>query len=129
MGKFLAGFIIGAVVLAGGVYVYIHYGFLDMRADRASGRWERACMNGALDRYAERYGPQVRNPLEPTDATLIEGIALYKADCAGCHGGPDNPVSELGLGFNPPAPQFLRAAPGIPGNQNYWIIRHGVRMR
>jgi len=128
MGKFIGGIIIGVLALAGGVYAYLHYGLFDMRADRPNGRLEMAYMNDAMDRYAGRHAPKVRNPLPLTDATLIGGIAVYKSNCAGCHGGPDMPESALGAGFNPPAPQFVKDAPDMPENQNYWIIRHGVKM-
>jgi mono/diheme cytochrome c family protein len=128
MGKFVFGVIIGLAVSAVGGYVYVHYGFVNLQADRGAGMVERVYMQGAMDRSVERHAPRVRNPIEPTDANLVEGIRLYKANCAGCHGGPDKPVSELGLGFSPQVPQFAKDTPDMPDYQNYWIIRHGVKM-
>jgi thiosulfate dehydrogenase len=127
MGKFIGGVIVGLLCVAAGVYVYVHYGFMNLQADRPPGRLESLYMGSAMDHYAERHAPQVRNPIQPTDANLVEGIRLYKSNCAVCHGGPDKPVSDVGLGFNPPVPQFLKEAPDMPENENYWIISHGIK--
>jgi len=127
MGKFVAGVIVGVLGVAVGAYVYIHYGFLHLEADRPGMGIERLYMNGAMDRYAGRYAPEAQNPIPPTDANLMDGIRLYTSNCAICHGGPEKPISEIGLGLYPRAPQFLKDAPDMPPNQNYWIIKHGIK--
>lgn len=104
MRRFMAGLISGLVMVAAASFAYIHYGFIDLRADLPAGLIERAYMGGAMDRYTERYAPKAENPTPQTDASLIEGVRLYKANCAVCHGGPDKPVTTLG--FSPRAPQF-----------------------
>jgi thiosulfate dehydrogenase len=128
MGKFVFGVIVGIVAVFGGAYAYVHYGFFNMRADQARGTVERIYMRGAMDRYAERYAANQKNPLTADEATLIAGVKLYKNDCALCHGGPSNPISDVGQGLNPRAPQFLKDAPDLPEYQNFWIIKHGIRM-
>jgi mono/diheme cytochrome c family protein len=128
MGRFVAGIIVGAAGLAAGAYVYVHYGFMDMRADQPAGRIERFYMRDAMDKYADRHAPKLPNPVPPTNANLIEGIRVYKNNCAICHGGPEKPVAALGQTFSPPVPQFLKDAPDMPEYQNYWVIRHGVKM-
>jgi thiosulfate dehydrogenase len=126
MGKFIAGIVIGVIGVALGAFVYIHYGYINMRADQPIMSLERVYLGGAMDRYAGRYAPKANNPVEASDANLIDGIRLYKANCAVCHGLADNPVSHVGQGLYPPAPQFLRDAPDMPQNQNFWIIKHGI---
>jgi mono/diheme cytochrome c family protein len=128
MGKFLAGILVGVGGLAAGAYIYVHYGFLDMRADRAASRIEHIYMRGAMDKSVDRHAPKMANPVPPSDVNLIEGIRLYKSNCAVCHGGPEMPNSKVGEGFSPPTPQFLKEAPDMPDNQNYWIVKHGVKM-
>lgn len=126
MGRFIAGIIIGVLLVAAGAYVYLHNGYIDMRADQPVMGMERIYMDGAMDRYAERSAPPAQNPVQPTDANLIEGIRLYKANCALCHGGPNAATSAVGEGLYPQAPQFLKDAPDMPQNQNFWIIKHGI---
>ena len=55
------------------------------------------------------------------------GARLYRDKCADCHGRPDNPDSDYGKSFYPPAPQFMKAHPHLSDSQNFYIIRCGVR--
>lgn len=126
MGKFTVGFLLGVIVIAAGSYVYIHYGFIDLRADQSASFVEHTYMRGAMDKYADRYAQKAENPTPQTDVSLIEGVRLYKANCAVCHGGPDKPVTTIE--FSPRAPQFLSDAPDMPEYQNFWITKYGIRM-
>ncbi len=126
MSKFIIGIIVGLVALAAGIYVYVHYGFIKMEADQPINPVERFYLHDAMDKYAERYSPKANDPLTPDDATLIHGMRIYKSNCAVCHGGPFKPISDVGMGLYPHAPQFLQDAPDMPPNQNYWITKHGV---
>jgi mono/diheme cytochrome c family protein len=128
MGRFLVGVVMGAAGLAAAAYVYVHYGYMDMRADQPAGRIERVYMRDAMDRSVDRHAPKMPNPVPATDANLIDGIRVYKNNCAICHGDAEKPTAALSRGFSPPVPQFLKDAPDMPEYQNYWIIRHGVRM-
>ncbi len=127
MGKFIAGIIIGIILVGAAGFVYLHYGYINLAADQPGNSLERFVMRGAMDKYSERHAPQQKNPLQADDATLIAGVKLYKNDCAVCHGGPNMPVSDVGKGMYPRAPQFAEDAPDMPDNQNYWIIKHGVQ--
>ena len=70
----------------------------------------------------------MRNPVSPTDANLIAGMKVYQANCSSCHGDIDRPHAMFADGLYPRAPQFLKKAPDMPENQNFYIIKHGVRM-
>jgi mono/diheme cytochrome c family protein len=80
-----------------------------------------------MDESTDRRAPDVKNPLQPTDETLVAGAKLYRDNCAGCHGDPTNMATQLGDSFNPPAPQFWMDTPDMPDYQNFYIIEHGVR--
>lgn len=126
MGKFIAGILVGLVIVAAGAYVYIHHGFIHMQADQPVTRLEQVYLNDATDNYVHRYAPKAQNPMPPTDANLMDGIRIYKSNCAVCHGGPVKPVSEVGAGLYPPAPQFVREPPDMADHLNYWIVKHGI---
>ena len=127
MGKFILGIMVAVVAIAAALFVYTHFGFLDLRADQSPGGLERRFAMQAMDASTDRHAPDVKNPIEPTEANLLDGVKLYKNDCALCHGSPLNPSAELGLAEYPPAPQFMKHAPDMPDNQNYYIVQHGVR--
>ena len=71
--------------------------------------------------------PKEKNPIQTTDVNLFDGARLYRDKCADCHGRPDNPESDYGESFYPPAPQFMKVRPHLSDGQNFYIIRCGVR--
>ena len=128
MGKFILGVIVTLVVLAACAYVFTQFGFMDARADQEPSAFEKKYAMHAMDASTDRHAPDVKNPVAPTEANLKEGITLYSMDCAECHGSPKTPESKRGKSFYPPAPQFLSDAADMPENQNFYIIKHGVRL-
>ena len=126
MGNFIRGVIVGAVALAAGLYAYAHFGFVDLRADQKPSKVEEEVF-GSLDESTERHAPKQKNPLSPTQDTLLAGARLYRDKCSDCHGSPVNPNSDYGRSFNPPVPQFMKQAPDMPEHENFYIIKHGVR--
>ncbi|MGH9470537.1 MAG: c-type cytochrome [Terriglobia bacterium] len=127
MKKFFLGVIVTLVVLAGGAYLYLRLGFLDLRADLQPSAFEKREAMSFMDASTDRHAPEQKNPVELTEANLIDGAKLYKIYCAACHGAPDHPEKKFGHPFYPPAPQFMEEAPDMPENQNFYTIQHGVR--
>lgn len=127
MGKFFLGVVITLIVLGGGGYLYLRLGFLDLRADLEPSAFEKNQAMSFVDASTDRHAPHRKNPAPPTQANLTEGIRLYKTNCAMCHGAPHHPERNFGHPFYPPAPHFMEEAPDMPENQNFYIIRHGVR--
>ncbi len=127
MGKFIAGIIVTLVVLFVGSYIFVHYGYMDLSADAPYNKVEMFYVRGMLDRWAERYGPKTANPVQATDANMIEGVKLYEQNCAVCHGSPQNPVSEIGRGLYPRAPQFMKDPPDdMSEGMIFQITKRGV---
>jgi mono/diheme cytochrome c family protein len=102
-------------------------GYLDLRADVQPSSVERRNAMAFSDASTDRHAPDQSNPVKPTEANLIAGLRLYTTHCAACHGAPDHPERKFGHPFYPPAPLFTEDAPDMPENQNFYIIRHGVR--
>lgn len=127
MGKFIAGIIFTLAVLFVGSYIYVHHGFMDLSADVPYNKFEMFYVRGMLDRWSERYGPKTANPVQATDANLIEGVKIYKEDCAVCHGSPQNPIAEIGQALYPRAPQFMKHAPDdMTDGMIFHITKRGV---
>jgi hypothetical protein len=75
-----------------------------------------------MDASTERHAPNVKNPIEPTDTNLHEGMKVYVTYYSQCHGGPAIPVSALGKAEYPPAPQFISHPADMPENRNFTLL-------
>ena len=124
--KFFLGVITALVVIALGAAFYLHFGFLSFNADEQPSATETKMAMAAVDASIERHAADAKNPVQPTDANLLEAMKLYKTNCALCHGDPGAPETVLGKSFYPPVPQFMKEPADMPGNQNFYIIKHGI---
>jgi mono/diheme cytochrome c family protein len=127
MGKFFLGIIVTIVVATAGIYTYLHLGYLDFSADAQPSAVESDLARSFVDASVERRAPHQNNPVEPTEANLVEGVHLYKTRCAMCHGAPDRPEKNFGHPFYPPAPLFMRDHPDSADNKNFYIVKYGIR--
>jgi thiosulfate dehydrogenase len=128
MRNFLLGFLTAVVVVIVAGFSYVRFGFMDPRADVPVSVLEQKIAMPSLDASIERHAPEVKNPVDPTVASLIAGMKVYQADCASCHGDIKHAHGTLAESFYPRAPQFMEDAPDMPENQNLYIIQHGIRL-
>ncbi len=128
MGKFIGGIIFTLVVIGLGGYFMLKNGMINIVADQTPSKLERHMAGTALDASVEKRAASLKNPLEANDENILEGMHIYVQNCANCHGSPKEPESVLGGSFNPHAPQFMKRAPDMPDNQNFYIAKHGVRL-
>ena len=128
MRKFGLGFVIAAIAVLAAEFVYVRFGFVNPRADITENSVEKSIAMPALDASVDRHAPDVKNPVPPTNDNLIAGMKLYQTSCASCHGDIQRPDALLADALYPRAPQFVKDAPDMPENQNFYIIRHGVRL-
>jgi mono/diheme cytochrome c family protein len=127
MGKFIAGVIVTIICIAIGVYIYMHYGYLNLAADAPVPAIERFYVRGIVDAWADRNAPKGNNPVQATDANMIDGVKLYKMNCSVCHGSPQAPVAGLGRGLYPKAPQFMKNPPDDMTEPTiFQITKHGI---
>lgn len=127
MRNFIIGFVVAVVLLVGGTYAYARLGFVSPRADIPVSSFEENQAMTILDSSIDRRAPQIKNPVASDDANLTAGITLYQSHCAGCHGDITHPDSPLSESFYPRAPQFMHDAPDMSKNQNFYLIKHGIR--
>jgi len=127
MKNFFRGIVFAIVALALGGWLYLRFGFADVCANVPLSWLDSEVASAALHASAARHAPEEKNPIQPTDSNLLDGARLYRDKCADCHGRPDNPESDYGESFYPPAPQFMKVHPHLSDNQNFYIIRCGVR--
>lgn len=127
MKNFVAGIAVTLFGLAFGGWLYLRFGFADLRANVPPSWLESQLATTALNASAAHHAPPEQNPIAPTETNLLAGARLYRDKCADCHGRPDNPASDYGASFNPRAPQFMPAHPRLPGNQVFYLVKNGVR--
>ena len=58
---------------------------------------------------------------------IAAGAGLYNEMCSSCHLGPGVEASELSKGLYPQAP-VLAAAQDLTAGQQFWVIKHGVKL-
>ena len=127
MGKFILGIIVALLCLAIGAIAYTHLGFANVAADEPVSHMERFMFAAALDPSVERHADHVDSPVPVNDANLIEGMKVYEMNCANCHGGMDQQISQMGRAMFPAAPQLVRRGSHDPGWFTFYQIQHGIR--
>lgn len=128
MRRFWFGFVIAIIAVLAAEFVYVRFGFVNPAADIAENNLEKGIAMPALDASVDRRAPDGKNPIPPTDDNLVVGMELYQTNCSSCHGDIRRPEGMFAEGLYPRAPQFLKDAPDMPENQNFYIIQHGVRL-
>ena len=72
-----------------------------------------------------------RNVLAPdltSTQQVIRGAALYRDNCAQCHGGPGFAQSDWGKSMQPLPGPLVTATRHWNAGELYWITRNGIKM-
>lgn len=127
--KFVAGLILGALVVPFGLYLYITGGGVPVATTDSDMPFERYFAHKALNVRIAKDMPKTV-PIQPTEANYLAGAELYKQHCAVCHGLPLTPKTAIASGMYPKPPLLLEGK-GVtddePG-ESYWRIANGIRL-
>jgi len=125
---FVNGIVFTLAVLIAGTFVGIWEGVFPSGADVKPSRLERWVANRALNAQIGREDQAYVNPLQPTDANLIDGVHVFAATCAGCHGAADGEPSTIAKGMYIHAPQLAkRGVEDDSEQETFWKVDHGIR--
>ena len=139
MGRFFLGLVVGVVLLAGGVSIYLVSGMAPVAATAKPMPFERFFAKTALHVRLAESAPKVV-PVQATTANLLEGAKIYKQDCEFCHGRGRHHLSPVGTVMFPHATQLFNRPPnfnpatmhfGVTNNtpgESYWKIKNGIRL-
>ena len=127
MPKFLFGICLGLILPILGVLVAARLGLFSVYATQEPPTWETRLARMAVDASLAGSAQRLSNPTGKNDEELLEGMKLYRNDCAGCHGDSGRPSDWGTKGFYPRVPQFAQSPPRKPDWQMFWIVRHGIR--
>ena len=126
---FVIGLIIGILLIPVGITLYFVGGYAPVATSAAPMPFEKTLANTALQARLKKEMPK-NVPIELTEANLMAGAALYKENCAVCHGLPGESKTAIAAGMFPPPPQLFHGK-GVtddePG-ETYWKVANGIRL-
>jgi thiosulfate dehydrogenase len=127
--KFIAGLVLGLLVVPFGAYLYFTGGSAPVATTDSDMPFETFFAHKALSARIAKDMPK-NVPIQPSEANYLAGAELYKEDCAVCHGLPLTPKSAIAKGMYP-RPPLLFEGKGVtddePG-ESYWKIFNGIRL-
>ena len=129
MKTFLAGLILGVILVPLCVYEYLVSGAAPVATSAPEMPFERRLAHKALNaRIAKEMPSSV--PMQADDANLVAGAQVYRHHCGICHGLPGQPEGGFAKGMFPHPPK-LTEGKGVtddePG-ETYWKVANGIRL-
>jgi mono/diheme cytochrome c family protein len=119
---------VGLIVLAvAAAVVTARLGLWPVAATARPPQLESTSGQAMLRASLSRRAAGLTNPLQPSSEVLIAGQKIFKTNCAGCHGTPDQPSQWGAQNFYPRVPQFADHPPALSAPQMFVAIKHGIR--
>ena len=127
--KFIAGLILGLLVVPFGAYLYFAGGSAPVATTDSDMPFEKLLAQKALAARIAKDMPKTV-PIQASEANYLAGAELYKQHCAVCHGLPLAPKTAIATGMYP-RPPLLFEGKGVtddePG-ESYWKVFNGIRL-
>jgi mono/diheme cytochrome c family protein len=115
----LVAFVVVAVAIGSGAY--------DFAADVPHTGVVTKLIAFARERSVEVRAAGVKVPPLNDPEMIREGAEHYSEMCVSCHLAPGLPDNEMRPGMNPKPPALASKPPEEPAEQ-FWIIKHGLKM-
>jgi mono/diheme cytochrome c family protein len=116
------------LVLAGFIGAFIYTGVYNIGADAPHSNAVYRLMQELRENAIAHHARNISVPTDLNDPKRIAaGAGLYQEMCTGCHLGPGVEPSEMSQGLYPPAPELAKTN-GRPAAEQFWIIKHGVKL-
>lgn len=128
MGKIVGTLFVAVLLILAAAALFIYSGLYDIGADAPHTRLVSGAIEALRDRSIAAHAKSVTMPADlGSPKRIVAGAGLYNEMCTGCHLGPGIERSELSQGLYPQAPQLAEASDLTPAQQ-FWIIKHGVKL-
>ena len=126
--RWLLGLIVLAIVCAGGVTLFVQSGLYDIGADAPHSEPVARMIDAVRIPSVAVRAEEVVRPADLGDPKRIAaGAGLYAEMCSGCHLAPGMEPSEISRGLYPRAPALTKPT-GLTPEQEFWVIKHGIKM-
>jgi len=116
----LAGAAGGAIVLRAGWY--------DISATSLHLQPVYTLLESGMHYSVRRHAREIAVPKLGDARQLALGAALYRDNCAQCHGGPGFAQGPIGQSMQPLPGPLVDASRRWKPQELYWITRHGIKM-
>jgi mono/diheme cytochrome c family protein len=116
------------VLVAGAAAMAIYTGFYNIAADVPHPQPIYWLYETVRDRSVAARARDIVVPTDLDDSSRIsKGAGQYAEMCSGCHLAPGMKRTEISRGLYPRAPELRRQTDLTPAEQ-FWIVKHGVKM-
>jgi thiosulfate dehydrogenase len=129
MKGFILGIILTLVVFGAGAYICFSGGYVPVATSAPPLPLEKKLANMALEARIEKEAPKGA-PIKADEAAYSAGAAIYKMNCAVCHGLPGAQETAIAKGEYPRPPQLFKGH-GVtddPAGETYWRVANGIRL-
>jgi len=123
------GVLVGVLLLAGGVYYYFVSGMAPAAAADDPMPMEKTIASRSLNAHIGKANIP-SPPIPVNEENFIAGAKLYRDNCAGCHGLPEQPAPMIADKMFPHATLLFKGK-GVtddPPQESYWKAANGIRL-
>ena len=107
---------------------FVYSGAYNFAADVPHTRLVYWLLDTARDRSVTARAQSVVVPGDlASPARIVAGAGLYGDMCSGCHLAPGMEKTEIAQGLYPAAPELAHGTDLTPAEE-FWIIKHGIKM-
>lgn len=107
---------------------FVYFGIYNIAADAPHSPAIYSLLDSLRDRSIAVRARGIALPADlNSPGRVAAGAGLYAEMCSSCHLGPGVERSELSQGLYPPAPELARAG-NLSAAEQFWIIKHGVKL-
>ena len=118
-----------AALVAIGAAAFIYLGVYNIAADEPHTPAVYSVLERLRNQSIQAHARGISPPADLASAQRVSvGAGLYGEMCSGCHLGPGVEKSEMSQGLYPQAPELVSVAQRLTPAQQFWIIKHGVKL-
>lgn len=120
--------LVALLLVAAFAGVFVYAGVYNIGADAPHSSMVKMTLDQVRERAIAHHARDIAVPADlASPQRIAAGAGLYAEMCTGCHLGPGVEPSELSQGLYPPAPELARSS-ARSAAQQFWIIKHGVKL-
>jgi hypothetical protein len=108
--KFIAGFVVALVIMAGAALAIMYTGSYNVAASVPGNPIVEWYLSNTMIHSLTSRADAVKAPPQFTDQQARAGFAIYNKTCVYCHGAPGKDPADIAKGLNPQAPLRMARA-------------------